>query len=97
MPFFYNIKIIFADKQLPPMLKFCLAMSKKVSEWKERKEAVLRGEIPPPTESTSEDNIYDVEDNEVGWGLLSEGIFLIVEVKKKLFAWHDRDMLLVCG
>ena len=45
------------------------AIANKVNEWKDRKEAILRGEAPPSefvrTEEEPEADIYKVEEHEV--------------------------------
>ena len=37
-------------------------MARKVQEWKERKEAILRGEIVPSTATGEEKDIYEVQE-----------------------------------
>ncbi len=45
---------------------WCAAISRKVSEWRERKEAILRGEAPPSEfVQTEAEDIYKVERTEV--------------------------------
>ena len=59
------------------LLKHFAAINNKVNEWKERKEAILRGEAPPSefvqTDATVED-IYRVEQNEVSPQKLGDSV-----------------------
>ena len=42
-------------------LIFLSAIAEKVKEWKERQEAIARGEIPKETEETEEEDVYKPE------------------------------------
>ena len=42
------------------------AIAAKTEEWRQKKEAILSGDVVPSTSTGEEENIYNVKDEEVG-------------------------------